>query len=271
VNASQERKTVRGIVLCADPAREACFTVANDDSEMYQAQDAMSEVARREKLHRHMNNEVGALEIAAQCLADFPEAPWDLRMQLARQCWDESRHVAALHRRLRQLGGRKGEFPIGNFEWCVTNMCDSLAGRLAIQNRTFEAGQMDLLGTLRNTWRAVGDETTAEVLEHILADEINHVRFANQWIKRMVQADRRVLLSVAMAVRFLSDASASSAPDTATRAPETVSASHVRMGVNVADRRCADFSDEEIDVVLRQHGMSSIAGAATPSEERGIK
>ena len=52
-----------------------------------------------------MNNEMGALEIAAQCLVDFPEAPWDLRMQLARQASDESRHVRELHRRLRQLGG----------------------------------------------------------------------------------------------------------------------------------------------------------------------
>src|SRR5437762_11635281 len=81
---------------------------------MQKFENGMSEDARRERLHRHMNNEMGALEIAAQCLADFPESPWDLRMQLARQAFDESRHVHGLHQRLRQLGGYKGEFPIGN-------------------------------------------------------------------------------------------------------------------------------------------------------------
>src|SRR4029077_15082925 len=123
MSASSKRKTVQGVTLCADPAREECFHVAQSDSEMQAFKDTVSEAARLERLHRHMNNEMGALEIAAQCLADFPDAPWDLRMQLARQASDESRHVAGLYRRLRQLGGRKGEFPIGNFEWAVTNMC----------------------------------------------------------------------------------------------------------------------------------------------------
>jgi hypothetical protein len=37
-------------------------------------------------------------------------------MELARQCWDESRHVRALSPPLRELGGFKGEFPIGTLE-----------------------------------------------------------------------------------------------------------------------------------------------------------
>jgi uncharacterized ferritin-like protein (DUF455 family) len=257
MSITARRKTVQGIELCADPAREACFHVAQSDSEMQVFEDNMSEAARRERLHRHMNNEMGALEIAAQCLADFPDAPWDLRMQLARQASDESRHVAGLYRRLRQLGGRKGEFPIGNFEWAVTNMCDTLAARLAIQNRTFEAGQMDLLGALRKIWRSIGDETTAEVLEHILADEINHVRFANRWIRTMVQEDRRLLLKVASAIRFLAETNAalSAGPNAA---PSEAPKKHAELGINVEDRRHADFSDDEINEILRQAGMSTL-------------
>ena len=258
MNASSKRKTVRGAVLCADPAREQCFRVAQLDSEMQKFESGMSEDARRERLHRHMNNEMGALEIAAQCLADFPESPWELRMQLARQAFDESRHVRALYRRLRQLGGYKGEFPIGNFEWAVTNMCDTLAARLAIQNRTFEAGQMDLLGALRQIWRSAGDETTAEVLEHILADEINHVRFANQWIRKLIQADRRLLLKVASAVRFLADTNLALSGEPGASSAETPAQQHTKLGVNVEDRRHADFSDDEINEILRQAGMSSL-------------
>ena len=261
MSASSERKTVRAIVLCSDPAREQCFRVVQLDSEMQKFENGMSEDARREKLHRHMNNEMGALEIAAQCLADFPESPWELRMQLARQAFDESRHVRALYRRLRQLGGYKGEFPIGNFEWAVTNMCDTLAARLAIQNRTFEAGQMDLLGALRQIWRSVGDETTADVLEHILADEVNHVRFANQWIRKMIQSDRRLLLKVASAVRFLAETNAALSDEPGASSGEAPVQQHLKLGINVEDRRHADFSDDEINEILRQAGMSSLVAS----------
>jgi len=258
MNASAKRKVVLGVTLCADPAREQCFQVAQTDGEMWEFEDPMGEKARRERLHRHMNNEMGALEIAAQCLVDFPQAPWDLRMQLARQAFDESRHARALYRRLCQLGGRKGEFPIGNFEWAVTNMCDTLAARLAIQNRTFEAGQMDLLGALRKIWRSVGDEATADVLEHILADEINHVRFANQWIRRMVQTDKGLLLKVASAIRFLGNTNSALAKKTGSASDNSSLRKHAQLGVNVEDRRCADFSDDEINEILRQAGMSSL-------------
>jgi uncharacterized ferritin-like protein (DUF455 family) len=258
MSASAKRKAVRGITLCADPARESCFRIANLDDEMQKFDSAMSKDAMRERLHRHMNNEMGALEIASQCLADFPDSPWELRMQLARQAFDESRHVHALHRRLRQLGGYKGEFPIGNFEWAVTNMCDTLAARLAIQNRTFEAGQMDLLGGLREIWRSAGDETTAEVLEHILADEINHVRFANQWIRKLVQADRRLLFKVASAVRFLAETNSAVSGGSGPSSEESTAQKHIKLGINVEDRRHADFSDDEINEILRQAGMSSL-------------
>jgi uncharacterized ferritin-like protein (DUF455 family) len=124
---------------------------------------------------------------------------------------------------------------------------------------------MDLLGALRQIWRSVGDEATAEVLEHILADEVNHVRFANQWIRKLIQADRRLLLKVASAVRFLADTNAalSGAPDA--NSGETSAQEHKKLGINVDDRRHADFSDDEINEILRQAGMSSLAGKGAPA------
>lgn len=253
-------KVVGGVTLHTDPAREACFRVVHTDAEMQEWPD-MSEVSRRERLHRHMNNETGAMEIAARCLADFPDAPWDLRMSLARQTADEARHAALLLRRLRELGGAKGEFPVSNFEWGVTLMLDNLPGRLAVQNRTFEAGLIDILGSLRTRWREAGDGTTADMLETILADEVTHVRFANRWIKRLTEADPRILLQVAMAVRFLGRVNAQLAPQ-----PGDVNAVGIAWteerrqapAVNVEDRRAAEFTDEEIAEVLRQAGFRAI-------------
>ena len=255
------------LTLRDDPAREACFTVVRRDSEMHEY-EGTSELARREMVHRHMSNEITSLDIAAQCIAEFPDAPWGLRVQLARQCWDETRHVQALHRRLTEMGGRKGEFPISTFEWNITCALDSLAGRLATQNRTFEAGAMDVVGGLIRGLRDAGDDQTADVLEGILVDEIQHVRFGNRWIKTMAESDPRVLLKVATAVRFL--AYVNTALQTAAGEANpvgTVFEDPVERipAVNIEDRRLAEFSDEEIHEILRQAGFRTLVPEAEGS------
>jgi hypothetical protein len=257
-------KVVRGITLRADPPRESAFQVVQLDAEMHEY-PGMGPQSQRERLHRHMSNELGSLDIAAQCLADYPDAPWELRLELARQAWDESRHVMALYRKLRQLGGRKGEFPIANFEWSVTCSLHSLPARLAVQNRTFEAGQMDLLGSLPRHWREIGDEDAAETLEAILNDEVHHVRFANRWLKEFVRREPKTLLDIVKALQFLSTA------NEAVSAKEgEINAVGTRLGtpasrsieVNVDCRRAAEFSEEEIRLAIRKAGMGSILPAA---------
>jgi uncharacterized ferritin-like protein (DUF455 family) len=259
--ADFETIEIRGVTLRKDPARDEVFECVDFDSEMHEYAD-LSEVSRRERLHRHMNNEIGGLDIAAQCLVDFPDAPWELRMQLARQCYDETRHIMLLYRRLRELGGRKGEFPVSNFEWRVTCMQDSLPARLALQNRTFEAGQMDILGKVTDSWRGAGDERTAEMLEGILADEIQHVRFANQWIKKYADDDPRTLMKIALAVSYLQTVTkALGSKDGEVNAVGTrlqAAEDRLPMVVNVEDRRMAGFTEEEISEVLRRTTFRSL-------------
>lgn len=248
------------VLLREEPARDACFTVVRRDAEMHEYPPDAPE-SRREPIHRHMSNEITSLDIAAQCLVDFPDAPWDLRMELARQCWDESRHVAALKRRFEQMGGRIGEFPVSAFEWSVTIALDDLAGRLASQNRTFEAGAMDVVAKLVQQWREIGDEQTAEVLESILADEVQHVRFANRWIKKMAQQNPRVLMKVAAAVRFIAQANAAlqhQPGETGAAGKVLVDPTQIVPPVNIEDRKLAEFSDEEIHEILRQAGFRTI-------------
>ena len=120
---------------------------------------------------------------------------------------------------------------------------------------------MDVVGALARSFREVGDHETAAVLDAILADEIQHVRFANRWIRKLAENDRRVLLKVAMAVRFLADANQrlvwregeQNAVGTIFSDPETSVPA-----VNVEDRKLADFSDDEIAVILRQAGFRSL-------------
>jgi hypothetical protein len=109
--------------------------------------------------------------------------------------------------------------------------------------------------------RETGDSATADVLDGILADEVQHVRFANRWIKKMVSEDRRVLMRVAQAVRFLSEANSRLVPREGERGGggKVFDAAEKRVpAVNVADRRLAEFTDEEVREILRQAGFRSI-------------
>jgi uncharacterized ferritin-like protein (DUF455 family) len=255
---------VGDVTLRDAPARDQCFKVVYTDADMHEFGD-MSEIARREMIHRHMTNEMTSVDMAAAAVAEFPDAPWGLRMELARQAYDEARHVRVLHRRLRELGGHKGEFPISTLEWNVTCAVDNLPGRIAIQNRTLEAGAMDIMGGLSQKLRSVGDNDTADILDGINTDEVGHVRFSNRWIKRLVEQDRRVLMKVAGAIRFLQNANAKfqikEGGEVNAVGKALESAANRIPAVNVADRKLAEFSDEEIEEILRQAGYRSLVQA----------
>jgi uncharacterized ferritin-like protein (DUF455 family) len=245
---AMETKVVRGVTLRKDPAREACFTVVEVPSDLHDYDD-MSDVARRQRLHRHMHNEMQTLEIAALSLAEFRDAPWELRLELARQCWDETRHTLLLYRRLLDIGGHKGEFPVMNYEWSVSCMVDSLPARLALQNRTFEGGELDLLRQLADRWRESGDETTAGILDAILSDEIRHVGFANRWFKQMARDEPKVLLQLASAINFLKRVTEAMSPDEGEVNAVGVQLdgfTHAQVLTNVEDRLRAGFTEEEV-------------------------
>jgi uncharacterized ferritin-like protein (DUF455 family) len=69
-----------------------------------------------------------------------------------------------------------------------------------------------LFRELIGKWRSVGDEATANALDGMLADEVQHVRFGNQWLKRLAREDPRTLMDVAKAVDFLARVTKALAP-----------------------------------------------------------
>jgi uncharacterized ferritin-like protein (DUF455 family) len=183
-------------------------------------------------------------------------------MELARQAWDEARHVRVLYRRLKELGGYKGEFPITTLEWDITCACDNLVGRITIQNRTLEAGAMDVIGGITQTMRAAGDEITAEILDGINTDEIQHVRFANRWIKKLAEKNPRTLMQMAAAIRFVTDANAKfqikEGGEVNAIGTELASPENRIPAINVDFRQLAEFSEDEIHEILRQAGFRSL-------------
>ena len=181
------------------PRRDSRFVVKDRWVEMVNtpADHPLHEV---EFTHRQMNEEINGLECSARGLSDFPEADWELRMALARQCADEARHVKMFRRLLQRLGGHVGQFPVLNFQYRIITKADSLIGRLTIQNRTFEAGGLDAVSAVVEQMRERGDDHLELFFDSQLADEILHVRFANEWIRRLIRDDPRNVLRMGSAM-----------------------------------------------------------------------
>jgi len=192
-------------LFAGDPARDARFSVKSRwiECDNRPGDDPLHLV---EFFHRQMNEEIDSLEASAQSLADFPDAPWDLRMELARQCADEARHAHGYRHHLERRGGHVGQFPVLNFQYRIITAQHDLIARLAIQNRSFEAGGLDAIEFGIGEARRTGQHELAEFYAAQLADEISHVRFANAWIRKALKEDARTVLRIGAALHAASQA-----------------------------------------------------------------
>ena len=188
------------------PARDPRFIVKDLWEEMTNLPEGHRDVTR-EFLHRQMNEEVNGLEISARNLVDFPEADWELRMAIARQCSDEARHFEMFRRCFERRGGRLGEYPILNFQYRMITRIASLVGRLAVQNRSFEAAGIDAINHEVEASRLAGEADLTALFDAQLADEVQHVRYANVWLKRLTaQVGPRAVIELAQAVSQVNEA-----------------------------------------------------------------
>ena len=187
------------------PARDSRFSVVERWAEL--AKFPPGDPQRRvEFYHRQMNEEVDSLECSARNITDFPAADWNLRVHLARQCSDESRHAKMFRRYFERAGGRAGEYPVISFQYRIVTAIPTLIGRLAVQNRSFEAGGIDAISAEIAEAKQRGDDEEQALFEAQLADEIGHVRFANEYINAAIKSDGRTVLAIGRAMTFSSDA-----------------------------------------------------------------
>lgn len=196
-----------------------------------------------EFMHRQMNEEIDALECSARSLVDFPDAPWEMRMFLARQCSDEARHAWLFGDIYERRGGTIGRYPVMNFQYRIICGLEGLVERLAVQNRTFEAEGIDAIHSAIDEARGRGDEELAALFEAQFADEIQHVRIANEYIQESVKREPRLVMRIATAL------------GRAMAVFEQVfgdkGAAVEKYGPSETGRSEAGFSRAEIDVALR--------------------
>lgn len=225
-----------------EPRRDERYTVREVWAELMNFPDDHPQ-KQLEYLHRQMNEEVCVMENAARSLADFGDADWGVRKGLARQCADEARHLMNYRRLFERRGGRIGQFPVMNFQYRILGRINTLLGRLAVQNRSFEADGLDATLHALQEARAAGDFELAAIYEAQQADEVGHIRFANEYIRQQLAKSPRVGMQIAAGL------------DQGARAFEQVFAGGgtdvEKYGVAVEARREAGFSSEEIEVALR--------------------
>jgi uncharacterized ferritin-like protein (DUF455 family) len=140
------------------------------------------------RMHGIFVGELQALEGAGRSLWDFPDAPWEFKMNMARQCWDETRHVQVYEKLLEHVGGYAGMFPESTFLFeCACS--DDPALRVAGVNRGLEGLACDVFRDMIRYAEKTGDQKMKQAVDYVLADELTHVRFGSEWVKEFTKGD----------------------------------------------------------------------------------
>jgi uncharacterized ferritin-like protein (DUF455 family) len=169
------------------PARDSRFRPLGEGERMPRAKPLTTLEGRIRLLHIALINlEIPAIEVCGRMIAEFPDAPWELKLDLARQIWDEARHAAMCADRLQELGGQLGQFPYHHKVWEHAIAGKTLAERFITTQRIHEGNGLDQTLLARDALAEAGDLASSQIMDYILADEVIHVRNGNKWIQRLV-------------------------------------------------------------------------------------
>ncbi len=144
----------------------------------------------RSLMHGIFVGEMQALEGAGRTCFDFDddEAPFQLKLDMARQCWDEARHCEISVKLGDHMGTEIGEYTEATFLYAAACNPDPVM-RLAGVNRALEGLAIDVFSSMRE----FGDESGDPVLEFcedwMLADEVTHVKMGSDWLRRLTEED----------------------------------------------------------------------------------
>lgn len=148
----------------------------------------------RSLMHGIFVGEIQALEGAGRTCWDFEvgngddEVPFELKLDMARQCWDESRHCEISIKLSEWMGTELGEFSESTFLFEAACNPDPVL-RLAGVNRGLEGLAIDVFNTMREFGKLAGDPVLEFCEDWMLADEVTHVKMGSDWLRRMTVND----------------------------------------------------------------------------------
>jgi uncharacterized ferritin-like protein (DUF455 family) len=148
----------------------------------------------RQLMHAIFVGEIQALEVAGRTCWDFPtgkgadEAPFELKLDMARQAWDEARHVEISIKLSEHMGSEIGEFAEQTMLYEAGCNSDPVL-RLTGVNRALEGLAIDVFNTMRDFGDASQDPVLYFCEDWMLADEVTHVKMGSDWLRRITAND----------------------------------------------------------------------------------
>ncbi len=150
---------------------------------------SMQEQLRRGVAHHIMaNHELQALEVMAWTLLAFPDAPAEFRSGMVTVMLDEQRHTRMHVERAAKLGVNFGDYPVNCYIWKKAMEFQSPLEYLAGLPLVLEGCNLDHSLEFAEMFQAVGDDRSAALMRIIHRDEINHVRFGIEWLRKLKPA-----------------------------------------------------------------------------------
>lgn len=140
-------------------------------------------------LHRFAGHELLAVEIMAFTLLAFPDAPKHFRRGLAHTLKEEQGHVCLYMNRLKALGVQFGDLPLYRHFWMHTPYIRSPLHYVSVMSLTFEMANLDFAPMYGKSFSHFGDQESAQLMATILKDEISHVSFGWNWLRKMKQSN----------------------------------------------------------------------------------
>ena len=155
--------------------------------------------AARALMHGIFVGEIQALEGAGRTCYDFEvgsagklgddEVPFELKLDMARQCWDEARHCEISVKLSEWMGTEIGEFSENAFLFQAACNPDPVL-RLTGVNRALEGLAIDVFNTMKDFGDLAGDPVLEFCEDWMLADEVTHVKMGSDWLRKLTANDK---------------------------------------------------------------------------------
>jgi uncharacterized ferritin-like protein (DUF455 family) len=151
--------------------------------------------AARILMHGIFVGEVQALEGAGRTCFDYDtgpgrdEVPFQMKLDMARQCWDEARHVEISVKLGEYMGTEIGEFSEQTMLFEAACNADPVL-RLTGVNRALEGLAIDVFNGMRDYGYATSDPVLSFCEDWMLADEVTHVKMGSDWLRRLTVNDK---------------------------------------------------------------------------------
>jgi uncharacterized ferritin-like protein (DUF455 family) len=146
-------------------------------------------------MHGIFVGEIQALEGAGRTCFDFEtdtsdemSVPFALKLDMARQCWDEARHVEISVKLSDWMGTEIGQYAENTVLFEAACSADPVL-RLAGVNRALEGLAIDVFTTMKEFGDLAGDPYLEFCEDWMLADEVTHVKMGSDWLRKVTERD----------------------------------------------------------------------------------